>query len=210
MASHLAAQDYLARLQASGLNFPGLAGAADPYSSLGLSSLNAHHSKPSKTSKSSNASSASSSSSSLPKSQQSSHAREKGFPSSSSLNSHGGAAGKSGQNPKSSSGSPMPNSKGTAGSSSKYSGGLTIQAAGMKLPSHGCSSGANGDKKSNKANEQNFLKGLEKSKGCSASSPSIFTSPLSMASNVESSGIITSTQSTMNNVVPSLSSSILR
>ncbi|XP_044744368.1 bromodomain adjacent to zinc finger domain protein 2B isoform X1 [Coccinella septempunctata] len=43
MASHLAAQDYLARLQASGLNFPSL---ADPYASLaGLPSLSgsSHH-----------------------------------------------------------------------------------------------------------------------------------------------------------------------
>lgn len=29
MASHLAAQDYLARLQASGLSFPGMAGGPD-------------------------------------------------------------------------------------------------------------------------------------------------------------------------------------
>lgn len=51
MASHLAAQDYLARLQASGLNFPGL-NPADPYSALGLQSLSGHHNKPSKNSKS--------------------------------------------------------------------------------------------------------------------------------------------------------------
>lgn len=38
MASHLAAQDYLARLQASGLNFP-MGGPADPYAALGLPSL---------------------------------------------------------------------------------------------------------------------------------------------------------------------------
>lgn len=43
MASHLAAQDYLARLQASGLNFPGLGNPADPYAALGLSSLGGHH-----------------------------------------------------------------------------------------------------------------------------------------------------------------------
>lgn len=42
MASHLAAQDYLARLQASGLNFPSL-NPQDPYASLGLSALSTHH-----------------------------------------------------------------------------------------------------------------------------------------------------------------------
>lgn len=51
MASHLAAQDYLARLQASGLNFQGLGGPTDPYSSLGIPSLGSLH-KAAKNSKS--------------------------------------------------------------------------------------------------------------------------------------------------------------
>lgn len=61
MASQLAAQDYIARLQASGLNFPTL-NPADPYGSLGLPSLSSHHKSSSKSS------SKNSSSSSLSKS----------------------------------------------------------------------------------------------------------------------------------------------
>lgn len=38
MASHFAAQDYLARLQATGLNFP-MGAPADPYAAIGLPSL---------------------------------------------------------------------------------------------------------------------------------------------------------------------------
>ncbi|XP_025835871.1 uncharacterized protein LOC112906246, partial [Agrilus planipennis] len=68
MASHLAAQDYLARLQASGLNFPGLPNPADlPYSPLSLSSLTGY--PKAKTSKNS---STLSSTASLPKHQSSS------------------------------------------------------------------------------------------------------------------------------------------
>lgn len=61
MASHLAAQDYLARLQASGLNFP--MGGPDPYAALGLSSLASmqQHNKSKGSSSKSNARSGSSS-----------------------------------------------------------------------------------------------------------------------------------------------------
>ncbi|XP_044739668.1 uncharacterized protein LOC123301018 isoform X4 [Chrysoperla carnea] len=52
MASHLAAQDYLARLQASGLNFPSLGNPDLGYPGLGLPSLSHSHKKSS--SKSSN------------------------------------------------------------------------------------------------------------------------------------------------------------
>lgn len=45
MASQLAAQDYIARLQASGLSFPVGAGPGDPYAALGLQALGMHKSK---------------------------------------------------------------------------------------------------------------------------------------------------------------------
>lgn len=62
MASHLAAQDYLARLQASGLNFP--MGGPDPYAALGLPSLASMQQQHNKSKGSSSKSNARSSSSS--------------------------------------------------------------------------------------------------------------------------------------------------
>lgn len=207
MASHLAAQDYLARLQASGLNFTGLSNPADPYSSLGIPSLMGHHK-----------SSKNSSSKSLPKSTQNC---------SSSKEKNSSQFGKSGESPIKTSGSPMHNNKipspnstittstPTTLNTTKYStsAGLTIQPS-MKLPSTGGSSSTNSDKKI-KANDMTYLKTVDKktaSTKVSQSDSSIFTSPLSLASNTEKAAIstCTTTATTTTNSVPNLPTSILR
>ncbi|XP_044265111.1 bromodomain adjacent to zinc finger domain protein 2B-like isoform X8 [Tribolium madens] len=157
MASHLAAQDYLARLQATGLNFP-LGSPADlQYASLGLPPPSHHKSKGSK------------SVAPLPKAKDTLDGR---------LDAN----------------SSMPNSK------PKYPGaGLSIQS--MKLPS---------DKKA-KVNDLNYLKPMDKKTSVSSSakvttsSPSIFTSPLSLASNFDKSANTISTQSSSDSGTPTSS-----
>lgn len=205
MASHLAAQDYLARLQASGLSFPSLGNPADlPYSTLGLPSLASHH-KSSKNSKSS-----------LSRSQ--SNSKSSSHLSSSSVKLDGRLD--------QSSAKPNISMSGTRGSSStsqsshnsqKYSSGLTIQPS-MKLPS----TNSSGDKHRQKVNDLNYLNKLDKPKctGVSSSakvscpSPSIFTSPLSLASNSDKGSGISTSNSSHNSVnssnIASLPSSILR
>ncbi|KAJ8924293.1 hypothetical protein NQ315_007086 [Exocentrus adspersus] len=195
MASHLAAQDYLARLQASGLNFPSLGNPADPYSTLGLPSLSGHH-KSSKNSKGSLKSHSNSKSSHL------SSVKLDGRLDSGSLKP--GVSMSSTRSSSSSSQSPH--------NAHKYSSpSLTIQPS-MKLPG--------GDKHRQKVNDLNYLNKLDKPKCTSVSSsvkvsspsPSIFTSPLSLASNQEKGGGI-STNSSHNSVnssnIASLPSSIL-
>lgn len=190
MASHLAAQDYLARCQASGLNFASLGNPADlQYSSLGLHTLASHH-KATKNPKSSKGS-----------------AKDK--LSAAALSAQAGAK----LDMKTS--VSMSNSKAytSNNNSSKYtsSSGLTIQPSMQ---------GACGDKKSSKMSDLSYLKSLEKIKSSGAScsvksssqqSGSIFTSPLSLASNSDKSNVSThTTQSSVNSSVASLPSSILR
>ncbi|XP_049817838.1 bromodomain adjacent to zinc finger domain protein 2B isoform X4 [Aethina tumida] len=195
MASHLAAQDYLARLQASGMNFPSLGNPSDlQYSSLGLPSLSSHH-KSSKNSKSS----------SLSRSQ--GHSKDK-------LASMSKVDSRIEQSLKATS---VQNSKSGGSGSQKYSNsGLSIQPS-MKLPS----SNASGDRKqSSKNSDLSYMKHLDKPKSSSASSgvkvssqpaPSIFTSPLTLASNSDkNSPNSNSTQNSVNSSsIASLPSSIL-
>ncbi|XP_015837092.1 bromodomain adjacent to zinc finger domain protein 2B isoform X4 [Tribolium castaneum] len=166
MASHLAAQDYLARLQATGLNFP-LGSPADlQYASLGLPPPSHHKSK----------------------------GGSKGVP---PLHKAKDALdGRLDATPKAN--SSMPNSK------PKYPGaGLSVQS--MKLPS---------DKKA-KVNDLNYLKPMDKKTSVSSSarvttsSPSIFTSPLSLASNFDKSANTISTQSSSDSISGAPTTSIL-
>lgn len=192
MASHLAAQDYLARFQASGLNFASLGNPADlQYSSLGMHTLGSHH----KSSKNTKSSAKGSSKDKLSAAALSAQAGSK-------LDVKTSVS--------------MSNSKAytSNNNSSKYtsSSGLTIQPS---MP------GACGDKKSSKMSDLSYLKSLEKIK-CSGASSSvkstsqqpgscIFTSPLSLASNSDKSNVSThTTQSSLNSSVASLPSSILR
>ncbi|KAF5304691.1 hypothetical protein FQA39_LY09468 [Lamprigera yunnana] len=190
MASHLAAQDYLARIQATGLNFPGLSSPADlPYSSLGLSSLSGYQ-KSSKNAKNFNASS-------LPKSQQgSSGSKTKSAVSSHSSTKHDGSSVRTS--------SPMSYCKTTTSSTNagKYCSGasLTIQPS-MKLPPTSSNSTGTGntDRRTPKINDLNYAK-TDKPKNLSPklSQPvsSIFTNPLSLANNVERNIVNTSTATT--------------
>ncbi|GJQ86804.1 hypothetical protein Trydic_g5593 [Trypoxylus dichotomus] len=224
MASHLAAQDYLARLQASGLNFPGLGNPADPYSSLGLTALGGSHHKTSKTPKSS--ASSSSSSSSLPKQQgsgnlsakeKSTHNAQCNSGKSSSDNRHDLIVKTS---------SPMPNSKGSASSTTpKYSNvsGLTIQpsvsstklssASGISNVTNSCGNEHKKSKSAGSSNDIGYMKNTIDKPRSTPPSTSIFTNPVSMASNVEKSPIVSNTSTTppitSSSTVPSLPSSIL-
>lgn len=201
MASHLAAQDYLARFQASGMNFPSLGSAADPYSSLGLHSLASHH-KSSRSSKSS---------SSLPKGQSNTN-KEKNS-SSNSLYSSDKDRSKSPS---------VTNSKlSYSSSNNKYDNTTLSVLSNMKPPSDSSSGspGPNDNKSSGKTNDLGYAKDKTKSSSCtssvksgSQSVSSIFTSPLSLASNADKvSASASTTQSTVNCSVAALpSSSILR
>ncbi|CAH0551752.1 unnamed protein product [Brassicogethes aeneus] len=192
MASHLAAQDYLARLQASGLNFPSLGNPSDlQYASLGLPSLS-HMKSSSKNSKSST--------------YRSSHSKDKHSSSSSSMSK---LDGRIEQSLKSS----MHNSKSSGSSKYSSNSGLTIQPS-MKLP------GSNGDRsKSSKRDDMGYLKHMDKPKVSSASTgvkvssqpaPSIFTSPLTLASNPEKASANNTSQNSVNSPsAASLSTSIL-
>nr|XP_022921301.1 bromodomain adjacent to zinc finger domain protein 2B isoform X3 [Onthophagus taurus] len=198
MASHLAAQDYLARLQASGLSFPGLGNLSDPYAALGLPSLGSHH-KSSKNSKSS-------SSSSLPKLQQG------GSSVSSKEKLSNSVSNKPDVNRKSS--SPMPNSKGSLSSttsSQKYSSSMKLPAslvASTVSATSTTSSASNGEKKTK---IDGYGKSpLEKPKNSPSPSSSIFTNPLSMASNDKvMANAPTPPPSTSSSALPSIPASIL-
>lgn len=170
MASHLAAQDYLARIQATGLNFPSL---NDPYS-LGLTPHTTSHRK--------SGNSSGSKSSSLSTSQ--SNKKDK-----------------------------SEDGKGSS-SAGKYSagGGITIQPT-MKLPINTNNTSEHHQQhkrtlKVNSTNELNYSKSMDKIKtlptttatasaSVKVSSPSIFTSPLSLVSNFEKS--VSSTLCSQNN-----------
>ncbi|XP_025834875.1 uncharacterized protein LOC108740196 isoform X2 [Agrilus planipennis] len=208
MASHLAAQDYLARLQASGLNFPGLPNPADlPYSPLSLSSLTGY--PKAKTSKNS---STLSSTASLPKHQSSSVGntlvKSQKTPahsinySSSSMKLNDGRTEQSIYT-----NTPMPSSRNNtatsncASSSSKLPSnpGLTIQPS-MRIPTSASSStitsssgNSNADRRTSKVNEYGYLKNVEKPKSSSPkispSTASIFTNPLSLANNIDKNSI---------------------
>ncbi|XP_063919473.1 bromodomain adjacent to zinc finger domain protein 2B-like isoform X4 [Zophobas morio] len=199
MASHLAAQDYLARLQATGLNFPSLGSPADlQYASLGLPPHSSHH----KSSKSSKASSTPLSKSKDGKLSSPSPTLPSPIPKLDGRVDHSSLKANSS----------MSNSKPPG----KYSSppgvaGLSIQAS-MKLP--------NNSEKKTKVNDLNYLKPMDKKTTTSASSgvkvssssPSIFTSPLSLASNYDKSVANTlSTQSSSDSLSGSSlpSSSIL-
>lgn len=206
MASHLAAQDYLARLQASGLSFPSLSNPADlPYSSLGLSSLSGYH-KPPKNLKGS--------SSSLSKSQGGSGSKKS--VSSHNLSSNIKTDGRLDQQPSIRTSSPMSYCKTSTSTTnaSKYSSStnLTIQPS-MKLPSTSSNASCNSDRKTPKANDLNYLKPTDKAKSSSpkVSQPvsSIFTNPLSLASNLEKNSVNTTT-SVNSSISSSLPTSILR
>lgn len=206
MASHLAAQDYLARFQASGMSFPALGNAADlQYPSLGLHSLSSHH-KSSRSSKSS-----SSTSSSLPKSQ----ANTKDKSSTNSLYSSAAGDKDRSKSPSlSNSKSYLPNNK--------YETTLSV-LSNMKPPSDSSSPGPSDNKTSGRTNDLGgYTKDKTKSSSCASSvksgssqpsvSASIFTSPLSLASNTDKvSASASTTQSTVNCSVSALPSpSILR
>ncbi|CAH1966841.1 unnamed protein product [Acanthoscelides obtectus] len=214
MASHLAAQDYLARLQASGLNFPGLGNPAElQYSALGLPSpLASLHNKSSSSSKGGKGSALSSS-----LSRSSSNSK-------SSLTSH---SSKSDVNGRSSSdkGSHRPP---TSSPQLKYGApsvpGLTIQPAqavsvgerqrgqkGGEAAYSPVSSGAAVPQattpvKSKTNTSNNSSGGTVK---VSSPSPSIFTSPLSLASNNSGSERSTPTGGINSTTIASLPSSIL-
>ncbi|KAK9720743.1 hypothetical protein QE152_g21907 [Popillia japonica] len=225
MASHLAAQDYLARLQASGLNFPGLGNPADPYSSLGLTALAGSHHKTTKTSKSS-ASSSSSSSSSLPKQQGGGNLSAKDKSSHNAQSGSGIKLSDSRHDLNIKTSSPMPNSKGSSSSTPKYSNvtGLTIQpsVSNTKLSSSGTPNAANSSGSEQKkstpksatiSNDVGFMKSAVDKPRSTPPSTSIFTNPLSMASTVEKSPMVSNTSTTppltSSSTVPSLPSSIL-
>ncbi|CAG9766317.1 unnamed protein product [Ceutorhynchus assimilis] len=205
MASHLAAQDYLARLQATGLNFP-MGGPSDPYSALGLPSL---------------------------ASMQQQHSGKKG--SSSKTTSRGGnGKDKSSSmglmkmdhhNAKMNSGMGMSKS---SNNSLKYSSstGLTIQPS-VKMSSSSANSSSTNTSSSRKHpvtsdlsylskldnNKQKISSSSSSSSSGSASvkpsleSPSIFTNPLSLASNQDKSGTVTSSMNSATSVQNSISAS---
>ncbi|XP_018573491.1 bromodomain adjacent to zinc finger domain protein 2B isoform X3 [Anoplophora glabripennis] len=206
MASHLAAQDYLARLQASGLNFPSLGNPADlQYPSLGLPSLTSLH-KSSKNSKSS-----------LSRSQ--SNSKSSSHLSSSSAKLDGRLDSGNIKPNISMSSTRATSSSQSSHNSHKYSSSsLTIQPS-MKLPSTNSSS----EKHRQKVNDLNYLNKLDRPKCTSVSSssakvsspsPSIFTSPLSLASNPDKGSGVSTSNSSHNSVnssnIASLPSSILR
>ncbi|XP_045483228.1 bromodomain adjacent to zinc finger domain protein 2B isoform X2 [Harmonia axyridis] len=198
MASHLAAQDYLARLQASGLNFPSL---GDPYASLAglpsLSSGSSHHQAQTKSKNSSKGGSKS-------------HAKDKSSPF--SLH-HQQQQQRSSSSPSLKvSSSPGPN----AGKSPKNSAlGLTIHSAGgaryqqEKRSSKGSSSSSSSASASAGMNDMTYnMKQLEKLKNSgnnvsissssegkmpmqSSSTSGIFSSPMNMVSGSDK-GAVTS------------------
>lgn len=188
MASQLAAQDYLARLQASGLNFPGL-NPADPYAALGLPSLpgaGGHHK--------------SSKSKSLPK-----NSKDKNSSHSNSNSKHDAAKNNS-------------NSKASNAKYSTASGLTihpTSSASTMMANNVGGSheKRRNNSHKSN--NSANSLKSLVPPRTATSS---IFTSPLSLASAAVSeadrhnstNSSSTSTTQSLSATTPSLPPSILR
>ncbi|XP_050306247.1 bromodomain adjacent to zinc finger domain protein 2B isoform X3 [Anthonomus grandis grandis] len=198
MASHLAAQDYLARLQASGLNFS-MGGPADPYAALGLPSLAAmqQHGK----SKSSSKSSMSRSAGNAGKDKLTAASMTSG----STKMDHQ-------HNSKMNSGLSV--SKSSSNNSLKYSSptGLTIQPSISKIPNSSSGSSVGGERgrksssssSSTSANDLNYLSKVDNKQKTSAStsvkpssdSPSIFTNPLSMASTQDKSG--TSVASVLN------------
>ncbi|XP_065166664.1 bromodomain adjacent to zinc finger domain protein 2B isoform X6 [Atheta coriaria] len=187
MASQLAAQDYLARLQASGLNFPGL-NPADPYAALGLPSLpgaGGHHK--------------SSKSKSLPK-----NSKDKNSSHSNSNSKHDAAKNNS-------------NSKASNAKYSTASGLTihpTSSASTMMANNVGGSheKRRNNSHKSN--NSANSLKSLVPPRTATSS---IFTSPLSLASAAVSeadrhnstNSSSTSTTQSLSATTPSLPPSIL-
>ncbi|KAK9884034.1 hypothetical protein WA026_004967 [Henosepilachna vigintioctopunctata] len=200
MASHLAAQDYLARLQASGLNFPSL---ADPYASLGgMPSLSgsAHHGQGKlKNSKGSSKSHPSSKDKASPFS----HQQQQSLSSSSPSLSH-----------KISPCSVSSSGKMSSSSASKYSSSLTIQ------PAHAMKMQEKKNSKSSSLNDMSYsMKQLEKIKNSAnianvnssssgaigsklssqTSSSSIFTSPLSMVSSSDRS-VVSSAISAPNSI----------
>uniref|UniRef100_A0A1Y1K1D1 MBD domain-containing protein n=1 Tax=Photinus pyralis TaxID=7054 RepID=A0A1Y1K1D1_PHOPY len=207
MASHLAAQDYLARIQATGLNFPGLSNPADPYSSLGLSSLS-NYQKSSKNTKNYNVSS-------LPKSQQGSNSTSKAKSLSSS---HANVKIDSTALRTT---SPTSYTKTTTSSTNvpKFSPStsLTIQPS-MKLPpttTTSSTANSNNDRKTPKINDANYMK-PDRPKNSSpklsqSSVSSIFTNPLSLANNLEKNSVNTTTTTSESSTTSSsgLPSSIL-
>nr|CAI5824472.1 unnamed protein product [Callosobruchus analis] len=230
MASHLAAQDYLARLQASGLNFPGLGNPTElQYSALGLPSpLTALHNKSSTSSKSAKGSALSSSlsrSASNSKSSlgSSSHGSSASHSSKSDVNGRSSGGEKSGAHR-------PPTSSPSSHQQLKYGApsvpGLTIQPAqavsvgerqrGQKggeaayspvsSAQLGAVSQASTPVKSKANTSNNSSGGTVK---VSSPSPSIFTSPLSLASNNSGSDRSTPTGGINSTTIASLPSSIL-
>ncbi|XP_066142335.1 bromodomain adjacent to zinc finger domain protein 2B isoform X3 [Euwallacea fornicatus] len=178
MASHLAAQDYLARLQASGLNFP--MGGPDPYAALGLPSLTSMQQQQHK--------SKGSSSKSISRSSSSSSAKDKvsSVGTSSSLKMDHNAKVNSG----------LSVSKSSTNNSMKYSppSGLTIQPS-LKLPSNSSGTSERA-RKSNVSGDLGYLSKLDNKQksGSSAGvkpvldSPNLFSNPLGLASGQDKSG----------------------
>ncbi|XP_030764884.1 bromodomain adjacent to zinc finger domain protein 2B-like isoform X3 [Sitophilus oryzae] len=219
MASHLAAQDYLARLQASGLNFP-MGGPADPYAALGLPSLTGgghHKSKsPSKSSRSS--------SNNKDKMAAAAAAASMGSSGSMKMDHH-------------KLNSSISMSKTSSNNSLKYSSpsGLTIQPS-VKLP--GTNSSVSDSKSRKHSSDLSYLTKLDvKQKTSSASvstppapitssstissvtttscvkppadSPSIYSNPMSLASNQDKGAMsILNSNSSHNSVVNSSSSGL--
>lgn len=214
MASHLAAQDYLARFQASGMNFPSLSNAADlQYPSLGLHSLTAAHHKLSRSSSKSGGGGGGggSSSSSLSK-------KDKNSIQNSLFSSSDKDRSKSPS---------VSNSSKSYLSNNKYETTLSV-LSNMRPPSD-CSSPGLGDNKTMKTTSTTATSSTSdlvyskdtKIKSCSSSTSSvksgsqsvssIFTSPLSLASNNNTSASASTTQSTVNCSVAALPApSILR
>ncbi|VEN44395.1 unnamed protein product [Callosobruchus maculatus] len=227
MASHLAAQDYLARLQASGLNFPGLGNPAElQYSALGLPSpLTALHNKSSssKGAKGSALSSSLSRSASNSKSSLGSSSHSASHSSKSDVNGRSSGVEKGGAHR-------PPTSSPSSHQQLKYGApsvpGLTIQPAqavsvgerqrgqkGGEAPYSPVSSAHSGAVSQattpvkNKANTSNNSSGGTVK--VSSPSPSIFTSPLSLASNNIGSDRSTPTGGINSTTIASLPSSIL-
>lgn len=190
MASHLAAQDYLARLQASGLNFPQLGPAELQYAAaLGLPPLSSPHHKKSAASK-------------APASLSRPAAGKDKLPSALAKQLEGRLE--------------VTRSNSTTNTTTtncklptKYPSGLTIQPS-VKV---------NSDKLKSKSNELNYhLKSMDKKAATSSgvkvssqqSSPSIFTSPLSLASNYDKSSANTISTHSASDSASLTSSSVLR
>ncbi|XP_072379907.1 bromodomain adjacent to zinc finger domain protein 2B isoform X1 [Diabrotica undecimpunctata] len=175
MASQLAAQDYLARLQASGLNFAGLGGPADlHYSSMGLQSLAGQMKTPKSSYKGGHPLS-----SSTPLSRSQDHSKMS-LPSKLDLNSI--------SDPMKASLANLHSSSQSSRSGVKTSSSLTIQPTSKSIDKHSKPKSSNNDPTSYNKGQKSMLSSNESPnvKESSSSSPNMFASPFSINSSISS------------------------